>query len=235
MQDDDPRTATDAQSYDIRLFAQLLRPSSLSGLLCLLVAFFTVAGVAVIANYQGSGLQQDLLGLRQRTAEEKANQDMYQIYDMSLSDDYGQINDTFADSNLVRNIPVMAFWMFVGMLVYFLVTGISGALGNAKGIEDELHYVHIKRKVLLREVYQKTAIRFCTFLFWLLYIQLFFRIIVPYVLAAAHIGGGNIVSLRAIPYMILSFVIMTVALHVHVILLRLVMLRPRVFSQETSF
>lgn len=239
MQDDNPHFNATAKDYDLRLLTQLIRPSSLSGLACLIISLLTVCGVVVALNFQGSGFRQDLLGYQQQQAEEaerKAQEAQLDPFaDVSLTGDYGQINDNFANSNVVRNIPVMVFWMFVGTLVYFIVTGITGALGDAKAIGDELNYVHVRRKELLHEVYVKSAIRLATLVFWLLYIVVFFRIILPYVLAAAQIAAGDVMAPQAWPYLLLSFVILTLSLHLHIVMLRLTLLRPRVFAQETSF
>ena len=248
MPEDAPHTNARSSDYDIRLFAKLLRPSTLSTLVCLLISLFVVAGVAVMVNYRGSSFEQDLLGFQQRQEREKQDESapteevvfidengVEFVATVSLADDYQQINDSFANNSIVRNIPVMVFWMFVGVLVYFIVTGIAGALASAKAIDDELHYVNTSRKALLKEVYIKTGIRLATLIVWLLYIMLFFRVILPYVLAAANIGGSDILSIRAVPYTLLAFAVLAIALHLHLMLLRLVMLRPRLFSEETSF
>lgn len=229
MQDDGPHANVNSRDYDARLFAQLLKPSLLSGLTCLLVSFFAVIGLVVATNYQGSSFQQDVLGFQNRNNQTEQSVEE----DFSVTDDYGQINDNFADSNLVRNIPVMAFWMFVGTLVYFVVTGVAGAFSTAREIGDELHFVHARRKELLQEVYIKSGIRLGALVLWFGYVTIFFRIIVPYVLAAAHVGGN--LSLKTAPYLLLAFVIAVLSLHIHSIMLRLVVLRPRVFSQDTSF
>lgn len=234
MQEDAPHGISDSKDYDIRLFAELLRPSTLSGLICVLISLLTVAGVVAMTNFQGSSFQQDLFGLQLRVEQERLSTAGIEE-EFSLSEDYGAINDNFANSNMVRNIPVMAFWMSVGILVYFLVTGIAGALASAKDIGDELNYVHAKRNELLRVVFIKLAIRLATLVIWLLYIMAFFRILIPYALAAANIGGSTIMTFGGILYALLSFAILAFSLHLHVILVRLVVLRPRLFSKDSSF
>lgn len=234
MQDNEPHANATSKDYDLRLFAQMLKPSTLSALVCLLLSFFVVAGVVAMTRYQGSSFQRDVLGFQERKEKDRQTEFAGENFeDFSVSEDYNQINDTFADSNLVRNIPVMAFWMFVGTLVYFLVTGIAGAIGGARDLGDELHFVHARRKELLAEVYTKSAIRFGALLIWLGYITLFFRIILPYVLAAAHVSAD--LSFKFAPYLLLSFLVLALGLHIHAIMVRLVALRPRLFAQETSF
>lgn len=243
MQNDEVHVNATSKDYDIRLFARLLRPSALSGLLCVLIAFLTVTGVVLASNYEVKGFRQELLGFQQRQEEEKLAKEQAELEQMmydpfgnvSLSADYGQINDSFANNNLIRNIPVMIFWMFVGALVYFLVTGIFGAFQEARNIGDELNYMHVRRQELLRVVYIKTGIRLATLVIWLLYVTLFMRIILPYALAAAHIAANNVLSFSALPYLALAFFSLVVSLHLHVMLLRLTLLRPRVFSADSSF
>lgn len=210
-------------NYDLRLFSSLLVPSALSGLMCVLVSLFTIGTIAVLTNYQGSSFQQDVL--RSQTS----------IENDAVTEDYNYINDDLERNVVIDRAPVMVFWMFVGTLVYFMVTGVTGAIAGAQSLERELGYVHVRSKELLRHVYIKSAIRFCVFGVWLGFIVLFFRLLLPYCLAAAHVGAGNITSFMGAFYIVLAFVVLTVSFHIHIVMLRLVALRPRIFSQETSF
>jgi hypothetical protein len=210
-------------NYDLRLFSSLLVPSALSGLLSVLVSLFAVGTIAVLTNYQGSSFQQDVLRVRSGAEKE------------AVIEDYNYINDDLERNIIIDRAPVMVFWMFVGTLVYFMVTGVSGAVAGARSLERELGYVHVRSKELLRHVYIKSAIRFCVLGVWLGFIMLFFRLLLPYCLAAAHVGAGNVTSVTGVFYIVLAIIVLTISFHIHVVMLRLVVLRPRLFSQETSF
>lgn len=223
MQQDAPHTNATTRDYDWRLFLQLLKPSATSAITCILASLFVVAAIVGYINYQGSGFQYEFSQAQVRNQEEV------------FVDEYGYVVEDFEQNNMLDKIPVMVFWMFVGTLVYFLVTGIAGAISSAGEINNELHYVHVHRKALLREVYIKTTIRLVILGLWLGYIILFFKFLLPYVIAAAHVGAGNITTFMGILYALLAMFILAVSLHMHVIMVRLVALRPRLFSQNTSF
>lgn len=210
-------------NYDLKLFGSLLVPSVMSGVLCVLASLSLVGAIAVLTNYQGSSLQQELLQTQARSANE------------NIAEDYEYISEDFEQNAVLDKAPIMLFWMFVGTLVYFLVTGIAGAIASVSNLGEELHYMHVKRKRLLRDVYLKSAIRFCVLGLWLGFIVIFFRLLLPYCLAAAHVGAGSITTPTGVVYLLLAALVLTLCLHVHVVMLRLVVLRPRIFSQESSF
>lgn len=219
----DTSVGPEKTNYDLKLFASLLVPSALSGLLCVLMSMFAVGTIALVTTYRGSGFKQEVL-LSQVRVENDA-----------ITEDYNYINDDLERNVLIDRAPVMVFWMFVGTLVYFMITGVAGAIASANALEHELSYVHAKRKELLRGVFIKSAIRLCVFALWLAFIMLFFRVLLPYCLAAAHVGAADILSIQGAFYTVIAFLVLIVALHIHVVMLRLVALRPRIFSQETSF
>jgi hypothetical protein len=219
---DAPR-GPEKKNYDLKLFGSSLLPSALSGLVSVLVGLFAVGTIAVLTNYQGSSFQQDVLNAQSR------------IENDAIAEEYGVINDDLEQNIILDRAPVMVFWMFVGTLVYFMVTGTFGAIASASDLEDELHFVHVRRRELLREVYVKSAIRLCVLALWLGFTILFIKLLLPYCLAAAHVGAGNILSIKGAFYELLAFAVLTVAIHIHVVMLRLTALKPRIFSQEISF
>lgn len=210
-------------NYDLKLFGSLLVPSMISGVLCVLAGLFIVGAIAVLTNYQGSSFQRELQHTQVRSENE------------AIGEDYEYISEDFEQNAVLDRAPVMVFWMFVGTLVYFLVTGIAGAIANVNEIGQELHYMHVRRKQLLKEVYIKSALRFCVLGIWLGFIILFFRVLLPYCLAAAHVGAGSIATVSGSAYILLALIVLVICLHIHVVMLRLVVLRPRIFSQELSF
>lgn len=210
-------------NYDLKLFSDSLLPSALSGIFAVIVSLFAIGSIVFITSYQGSSFQQDVLQFQNQSDSE------------IIVDDYQDITNNFEQNVIIDRAPVMVFWMFVGALVYFMLTGILDAFSSAKKLEEELHFVHAKRKELLKMVYIKTALRLAILAIWLGYIMLFIKIILPYSLAAAHVGSSNILSISGIIWTVVALLILIIGIHIHVVLLRLAALRPRLFSQETSF
>src|SRR5690606_12812645 len=166
-------------NYDLKLLGSLITPSALSGMICILISLFAVGGVVALTNYQGSSFQQDVQRFQNHASRE------------NLENDFVDINSDFEQNILIDRAPVMVFWMFVGALVYLILSGIIGAVSSANQLEEEMHYIHAKRNELIKLVLTKSAIRLVVLAAWFGFILLFFKILLPYCLAASRVGGSN--------------------------------------------
>lgn len=224
MAEETKKTGPAIENYDLKLFGSMLLPSFLSGFVVVLISILTIGAMIYVSNYEGSSLQNDLFHYQIRNNE-----------DIGIDENYGDISTSLSDNVLIDRAPVMVFWMFVGAIAYFVLTGIIQAFTTASEFEHELDYVHAQRKELLKTLYIKTSIRFGVLVAWFAYIKLFLDYIMPYSLAASRYGGSVILSFTGVMYTLLGLLVLIVGLHMHIILVRLVALRPRIFSQESSF
>lgn len=193
----------------------LLSPSWFSGLLSSIAGLAILTDGAAEAHYSGSLVQQALFAVHG-----------------TLAPVYRQLADTLAHNQFVNNIPLWLFWAVVGMIVYYLATGIYEAFQYVAELEDEIGYVHARRNELIKMAVLRTLLRFIFLGLWVGYVQLFLHIGLPYSLAAAYIAGMNMLSLNGLEYALLALVVATVSVHFHVVFLRLTLLRVRVFSSE---
>ncbi|HTB49294.1 MAG TPA: hypothetical protein VK712_04390, partial [Verrucomicrobiae bacterium] len=100
-------------------------------------------------------------------------------------------------------------------------------------LKKELDYVNTRPHELVRTAVQHLALRLLAIIVWFIFIDIFLKRIIPYSITAAHASAANLLSLSAVLYILLSFVMIALSMHVHAILLRLAVRRPRVFSRAS--
>lgn len=199
----------------------LLTPSWLSGFVAVVATLVVVVGTIIITRLQGSSLQKDFFVL------DNANNVP------SASETYQSLTSNLATNPIISNLPLFLFWAGLGLVVYFLATSIYSALTEVAEVREEMGYVNDPRHQLVREAIQQMVLRVVTFAVWIVYLQVFLRMILPYTMAAAHVAGTNLSSLNGVEYGAIAFVVMILSLHLHTVLLRLAFLRPRLFDSST--
>ena len=208
------------KSRDSKLVTVLLSPSWLSGFCCILISLIVIAGVVVVSHYKGSALQQEFLNWRNAAASS--------AYNLAL-------DEPFQDSSLqntTNTVLTFVLWGFVGLLVYCVVFEIYNLLHKAEDLKEELHYVHARRKDLIRQTAMTLAVRLLVLAVWFAYTVAFIGYILPYIMAAANVAASQLASVRGAGLVLGAFFVLTLCLHLHVLLLRLLLLRPRVFHSE---
>jgi hypothetical protein len=196
-----------------RLFGLLITPSWLSGLFVLTVSLIITGGVIGITHFSGSNIEAE-----------------YSSY-QSAKTQHGLLETYRTDKlhAIISAAPLMVFWSLIGLVVYLLATNIVGAIQQASEIKSELDYVNADRSKLMRTAGLHFLVRIVVMAAWLPYILFFFHHILPYVITAATVGAS--LTLDSSLYIVLAVVAMASALHLHIILLRLLLLRPRVMSR----
>jgi hypothetical protein len=203
----------------LKLLGQLLAPSWLSGLLSVIVGLAVVAGTVAALHYNGSNIQ-----LLQQT---QANQPH------AISKNSDSLNDGFTANQFISDIPLLILWAGVGLIAYSLTMQIIKIFTRAVNLEQEMNYVHTDRHQLLRQTLLRFSLRVLILLTWLLYIRFTIHVLVPYVIALAYAGSGGLGWLADAGYLLGATGLMIIGCHLHAIMLRLILLRPRAFGQLT--
>lgn len=195
----------------------LLQPSWLSGFIAVAGSAGVVIATLIISNYQGSSLQQVLFEARTG-------------HTITSALGFQTITDNLASNPFVNNAPLFLFWAALGVIVYLFAITVWGVLSKAEALREELDYVNVSRRELLKQAVANLLIRLTCGALWLGYLELFLKIIFPYALAAAHVAAINILSLSSIGYALLGFIILAIAVQVHTVFLRLIWLRLRLLG-----
>lgn len=197
----------------------LLIPSWLSGLIAMGGSLAVTIGIIVISSYQGSALQQQLF-------EARGGRSTASVLGLQT------IADNLSQNRIIDNLPLFLFWAVLGVIVYLFVIGIWNAFSTAVELHEEMSYVHASRQQLIRQAAQHTIFRLIILGLWLLYLRLFLRLLLPYGLAAAHVATH--LNISAIVYAVVAVVDIAVALHIHVVLLRLLLTRLRIVGEVVT-
>lgn len=208
------------KNADIKQLWLALVPSWLSGFAAGLTSLAVATWTIAISNFRGSNLRQELFEARHSGVA------------MSTFD-FKTITNNLARNHFISNMPLFLFWAGIGVIVYFFAVSIAGAFSNAIEMERELAYVHAPRQRLVRTAALHTILRLVMLGVWIVYLQVFLRILLPYSLGAAHVAASSAL-LNGVAYSVLAVVVLFVALQIHVVMLRLIFLRTRIFGSSAE-
>jgi len=196
------------------LLGILLTPSWLSGIIS------AVAGIAVavvpitLSHYRGSGVEFEYLQYH------------------SGQSSFSAVSHGLLSNSVVANLPLIIFWALLGLVVYQFAMSTFRAIQNAAEVTAQLTYVHASRSKLMALALTHLLIRLGVAVLWLPYILVFFHQLLPYCISAALAGSAEISTVNGPLYIGLAVVVMTAAVHLHVVLLRLLLLKPRLFTSN---
>ena len=192
----------------------LTSPSWLSGLITVVVSMAVVIGTFAMMQYNGSQFQ-----LLKDTQELKSH-----------TVDYDALDESLSLKNLVSNSTLFILWAAVGLVAYTFTMSIWRSFRRAVDFEHELDYVHTDRNQMVRHAVYMLVFRLIVLIGWFIYIQFTLHVLLPYVTALAITAAGDYSWLYNILFLAGATGLLALALHLHVVLLRLVLLKPRVFS-----
>jgi amino acid transporter len=196
---------------------KLLQPSWLSGLIAVLAAILVTFGVIVAFNFNNSQIQQQLTSWQNTTAPAA----------LTLP---GQSPSSDTTNSLQDTWPLIGFWMIIGLIAYFAVEAAVRGLSEVAEFRRELDYVHARRGALIRSAVEAVFIRLLAAILWIIFIEFFFKRVVPYSILASHATASDPISPVSFVYAALSFSLIALSLHLHTIFLRLMAGRVRLFS-----
>jgi hypothetical protein len=86
------------------------------------------------------------------------------------------------------------------------------------------------KRALEIEIGSRIGFRLTTIVLWFLYWQLSLKIILPFCVLTSRVGTASLDTVSGWLYCLLSYALLVLALHLHVIFIRLFTLRPRLFG-----
>jgi hypothetical protein len=194
--------------------AAVITPSILSGVVTGVISVL-VTGFAVVASYGKDGvLQQGLFAANNLSAPT-----------------YHQITDNLAQNTAASNVPLFIFWAAVGLIVYLFAINIVTAFSSGVLLEEELNYVNSQRSKLIHFEIMVALIRAAILVGWLVYVQVFMKLLLPYALAAAHAARLNNM-LSGLIQVGLAALTLFIGIHLQLVFLRLLLLKTRVFADK---
>lgn len=193
-------------------FLLLLIPSSASGLGCL-----TLAALVVMVNYLKS------------SSGDSAINDGIAGFQVVFNPAYHRLTDGLAQNSLASNLPLLLFWSAIGAFVYVIAVRLVTVFSNTAKFQQSLLYANLERSNVLAVLAINFVVRLAAIFGWFAYCALFFKTLLPYAVnASQQVSSGTVVS--HVGTLLGAVVLLAIALQIHVIFIRLIMLRLRIFS-----
>lgn len=195
----------------------LLTPSATSALLAVVASLFINAGTVILLAYRGSTWQYlaQLQAERQRT----------------IGTSYHVVDTSFSANVLINNIPLFIFWAGVGLIVYSFTMGIVRAFRSAVDLHEEMDYVNVDRRFLLRDALEHLGLRVVAFIVWIWLVSYTVHAVVPYIVAVASVSVGADSFLLSVLYLLWGIVLGVLVAHLHTVLIRLLFVKARLFNE----
>jgi len=141
-----------------------------------------------------------------------------------------QLNDRLLGNPVLNKILFFGTWLFIGCLVYIIVSAIIAFGNESVETAEEMHYMHASQQKLKGIFLSRLGLRLVSFGLLLFYAVFFNRLLMPYSSYAVRVGANQASLLSAILYIGLGGLVLLASLHIFVVLIRLVALRTRLFS-----
>jgi hypothetical protein len=206
------------QTLPAKLVEALLLPSWLSATIAIAVGLVLVIGPWLLFHY-GSGVQQSTLGLST----------VY--HQSSLAAEAQAVSAKFLTNSRVGDTIFFCLWAAVGWVIYLVSVNIVKGLGQIWTLSRELHYVNIVRHNVIHEIVVRSAVRVVSIIAWWLLLRFLAYHLIPYSLAAMHDVVVNPCLhnwLTGLWYGLLCVLVV----HGLTVLLRIMVLRPRLFGKS---
>ncbi len=135
------------------------------------------------------------------------------------------IQDALENNPIIYGVIVGIAAILAGWGAFLIIRGIKSGAHTIESLENTE-----ERKGTLQQIGERIGI----LVIWILYIFMSINILFPYCLLLSRIGADVITSAQGILMNIGAFTLFAAVVHIHVIFLRLFLLRPRVFGGRAA-
>ena len=204
-----------------KLLADLIFPSWFSGFVAVVVSLLLVSLTVALTHF-GDTVQQSLLGLQHVYAQS------------NLGTKVITVSDNFASNSYLNNVLLFLLWGSVGLMVYSVVQGFVVEIKRANSVLQQMNFVNADRQSVLREAAIRESIKVIGFVLWWALFRFAIFKLAPYTIAAAHTIAVHPAIASNWLHVLLAAAACVLALHVLAVLLRLTLLRARVFGADIA-
>lgn len=195
---------------------QLIKPSSLSLTVGILLGLIVTVGVIVAFATKNSAVQQQLVTWQTKTTH------------LTTPEENGSLIENDKPT-LAGSWPLLVIWAMVGIGVYALTMTIIHTITNAKELTESMEYVNAKPKWQMEVALEHFVMRFVSLVIFVCLTVVLVKQVLPYSITASHAAALDVISLDGALYAVLSFAIIVCTVHLQTIFLRLASGKLRVF------
>lgn len=213
-----------------------MKPSFLS----FLAGTIAAAGLLFIANAPyilGSELLSSMLG----TEPSQVSLLFAQLH-TNLNSDRPQLDMSFLDLPIVYNIVIIFAAIVAGILVYISLETVTRGMRGARNSIAEIKFAKTAtvKTALGLEFSARLALRLGAVIGWVTYAAFWLGVVLPYAILVSRLGLSETSLFTASLYIFDGLILLGLSIHLHVIFVRLFLLRPRIFGNrsmatETSY
>jgi hypothetical protein len=145
------------------------------------------------------------------------------------------IVDTLLSKSFAYNIAIVLGALAAGAVVFVVLQILSRLIVNAGNVYQDMHAVDsLSKHTVERELGRRIGIRMVILAVWLAYLLVSVKVITPFCVFTVQVGLKALWAWEGYVYLLFGFFMFYLCLHLHVILARLFLLRPRVFGGEDA-
>jgi hypothetical protein len=205
--------------YDRQLFRLLISPSWISGLFCVVASMAATTTLLIQEQYEGGELQ------KQFAAWQQAGEGI-SFFEAVSNVRYGSIGE------ILGTVQLFIFWYLVGLLLYIIFSAIYHVVQSAQEVRRDLGYVNANKRHIVVEVALRLLRQCVALLTWTLLTIATLKLVVPYAFSAVQMAHERMPSIPAFMALLATVAGLALCLHLHIILMRLFVGRPRVWNSE---
>lgn len=130
----------------------------------------------------------------------------------------------------LNKLLFFGFWMLIGMVVYVSLTTISSVFGEVGDTVEKMKFIHARRDQIAESFFLKLGIRLASILGIIIFYLVFARLLLPFSSLASRAWLGALDKPIGWLYGTLGFVVLVLAIHIFIVLFRVLIVRPRIFG-----
>lgn len=140
------------------------------------------------------------------------------------------LNEAVFGNSTLNKLLFFVFWMVIGLVVYVVLSGIGSGVSNAEQTIEQARFVNAKRLKMGTELGLKVVLHMIGAGLIIIFAILFLKILLPFSVLCARIVAGDLREPVNLLYGLLGFVVLSASFYIGTVLLRFLLLRPRVFG-----
>lgn len=143
---------------------------------------------------------------------------------------FANMHERALNNPVVNRVVFFSFWFFTGLVAYLIITSVASGVGAANALREEKGLVNSRKNILFQELITRIIVRLAVLLIWFVYAVFFLKLFLPFSVLCFKIATNGAWSMENIGIGLLGTIVLIITLHIHVILLRGLLLKPRIFG-----
>lgn len=142
------------------------------------------------------------------------------------------INDAVLGNTVLNQLMFLVLWALIGLAVYVIIVGINRQVADIGQDLDDIGESNTLAKEIRKEIISKILLRLIFGSLWGIYLIVSIRIYFPFSFLCARVGGASLTTVNGWLFLGAAAATMFLTLHLHIVFIRLILLRTRIFDSN---